>query len=107
GFVRRCHGDLHLANIVLIGQKPVLFDAIEFDEGMATIDVLYDLAFPLMDLLRYDQTAAANALLNHYLAITPGENLAALASLPLFQSIRAAVRSHVLHARLDRSGSDK
>ncbi len=76
GFVRRCHGDLHLANIVLIAQKPVLFDAIEFSERIATIDVLYDLAFPLMDLLRYGQTAAANALLNRYLAITPAENLA-------------------------------
>jgi len=107
GFVRRCHGDLHLANIVLIGPKPVLFDAIEFSEKIATIDVLYDLAFPLMDLLRYDQTAAANELLNRYLAITPGENLAGLASLPLFQSIRAAVRCHVLRARLKRDGSDQ
>jgi len=107
GFVRRCHGDLHLANLVLIAQKPVLFDAIEFSEDIATIDVLYDLAFPLMDLLRYDQAAAANVLLNRYLAITPGENLAALASLPLFQSIRAAVRSHVLRARLERAGSGK
>jgi aminoglycoside phosphotransferase family enzyme/predicted kinase len=107
GFVRRCHGDLHLANIALIAQKPVLFDAIEFNEKIATIDVLYDLAFPLMDLLRYDQTAAANALLNRYLAITPSDNLAALASLPLFQSVRAAVRSHVLRARLERAGSDK
>ena len=107
GFVRRCHGDLHLANIVVIAQKPVLFDAIEFNEGIATIDVLYDIAFPLMDLLRYDQTAAANGLLNRYLAITPGDNLAAIASLPLFQSIRAAVRSHVLRARFDRAGADK
>jgi predicted kinase len=107
GFVRRCHGDLHLANIVLIAQKPVLFDAIEFNEKIATIDVLYDLAFALMDLLRYHQTAAANALLNRYLAITPAENLAALASLPLLQSVRAAVRSHVLRARLERAGSDQ
>ena len=53
--------------------KPVLFDAIEFSERIATIDVLYNLAFPLMDLLRYNQTAAANALLNRYLAITPAE----------------------------------
>jgi len=107
GFVRRCHGDLHLANLVLIAQKPVLFDAIEFNERIATIDVLYDLAFPLMDLLRYDQTAAANGLLNRYLAITPDENRAALASLPLFQSIRAAVRSHVLRAQFARAGSDE
>ena len=61
GFVRRCHGDLHLANIVLIAQKPVLFDAIEFDRVIASIDVLYDLAFPLMDLIHYGQNAAANA----------------------------------------------
>ncbi|PNB40645.1 DNA-binding protein, partial [Pseudomonas sp. FW305-130] len=39
GFVRRCHGDLHLANIVLIERQPVLFDAIEFDAQMATVDV--------------------------------------------------------------------
>ena len=46
GHVRRCHGDLHLANIVLIERKPVLFDAIEFDPDIASVDVLYDLAFP-------------------------------------------------------------
>ncbi len=48
--MRRCHGDLHLRNIVLIDGKPVPFDAIEFSERMASIDVLYDLAFTLMDL---------------------------------------------------------
>ena len=51
GHVRRCHGDLHLSNLVLIDGKPVLFDAIEFDPAIASVDVLYDLAFPLMDLL--------------------------------------------------------
>src|SRR5271166_1861087 len=79
GYVRRCHGDLHLANIVVIDQKPVLFDAIEFDERIASIDVLYDLAFVLMDLLRYGRREAANALLNHYLSVAPAENLDALA----------------------------
>jgi hypothetical protein len=64
GFVRRCHGDLHLANIVLIDRKPVLFDAIEFDAEMASVDVVYDLAFAMMDFIRYDRHAAANALLN-------------------------------------------
>src|SRR3954447_4016534 len=53
GHVKRCHGDLHLANIVLIEDKPVLFDAIEFDDRIAVIDVLYDLAFPLMDFLHF------------------------------------------------------
>ena len=50
GEVRRCHGDLHLRNIVLVDGRPVLFDAIEFDESIATIDILYDLAFLIMDL---------------------------------------------------------
>ncbi|MGJ4945856.1 AAA family ATPase [Bradyrhizobium sp. HKCCYLS1011] len=106
-YVRRCHGDLHLANIVLIGERPVLFDAIEFDERIASIDVIYDLAFPMMDLLYYDQQTAANHLLNRYLAITPVDNLDGLAALPLFMSMRSAIRAQVLIARLDRAGSDQ
>ena len=106
GHVRRCHGDLHLANIVLIDHKPVLFDAIEFDATMASTDVLYDLAFPLMDLVRYGRQAAANALFNRYLALTASENLDALATLPLFLSLRAAIRAHVLIARLGRNARD-
>jgi uncharacterized protein len=107
GYVRRCHGDLHLANIVLIEGKPVLFDAIEFDPDIASIDVLYDLAFPIMDLIRYGRQPAANALLNRYLAARAIENIDALAALPLFLSLRAAIRAHVLLARLDRPGHDK
>jgi uncharacterized protein len=99
GYLRRCHGDLHLANIVLLEGKPVLFDAIEFDETIASTDVLYDLAFPLMDLLRHGQQAAANRLLNRYLAVTSVDHLDALALLPLFLSMRAAIRSHVLLVR--------
>src|SRR4029079_17746717 len=53
GLVRRCHGDLHVANIVMWRSRPTLYDAIEFDEAMATIDTLYDLAFLLMDLDRH------------------------------------------------------
>lgn len=106
GFVRRCHGDLHLANIVLIGQQPVLFDAIEFDAQMATVDVLYDLAFTLMDLLRHDQPLAANIVLNRYLAVTSLENLDALGTLPVFMSIRAAIRAQVALARTKPSHSD-
>ena len=56
GFVRRCHGDLHLANIALVDGRPLLFDAIEFDPVIATTDVLYDLAFTLMDLVHFDQS---------------------------------------------------
>jgi aminoglycoside phosphotransferase family enzyme/predicted kinase len=106
GFVRRCHGDLHLANIVLIDHKPVLFDAIEFDPAIASTDVLYDLAFPTMDLIRYDRQPNANAVLNRYLSTTSSENLDALAALPLFMSVRAAIRANVLLARLNRPGRD-
>jgi aminoglycoside phosphotransferase family enzyme/predicted kinase len=106
GHVRRCHGDLHLANIVLIDGKPVLFDAIEFDPDIASVDVLYDLAFPLMDFIRYGRQAAANTLLNRYLGITADENLDTLAALPLFLSLRSAIRAHVLLARLGRNSRD-
>jgi uncharacterized protein len=106
GCVRRCHGDLHLANIVLIEKKPVLFDAIEFDPAMASVDVLYDLAFPMMDLIRYGRNAAANALLNSYLGKTSDENLDAPGTLPLFMSLRSAIRANVLLARLGRNSGD-
>ena len=99
GYVRRRHGDLHLANIVLIERKPVLFDAIEFDPTIASIDVLYDLAFPIMDFLRYGRNTAANALLNRYLKTASVDNLDALAALPLLMSLRAAIRANVLLAR--------
>jgi aminoglycoside phosphotransferase family enzyme len=67
GLIRRCHGDLHLGNVVLIGGKPVPFDAIEFDPLIATGDVLYDLAFLLMDLIARDLAGAATIVLNRYL----------------------------------------
>ena len=63
GYARRCHGDLHLRNIALIDSEPVLFDAIEFDPDIATGDILYDLAFALMDLWERDLRADANLLL--------------------------------------------
>ncbi|MES2195710.1 MAG: AAA family ATPase [Pseudomonadota bacterium] len=107
GFVRHCHGDLHLANIVLIGDQPVLFDAIEFDPTIASTDVLYDLAFPLMDFIRYDRHAAANGLMNAYLSRSPAENLDALATLPLFMSLRAAIRANVMLARLGPACRDE
>jgi hypothetical protein len=70
GFVRECHGDLHLGNIALIDGRPVPFDAIEFDPLIAAGDVLYDLAFLLMDLVERGLNKAANAVLNRYLAET-------------------------------------
>ncbi|WP_415183026.1 AAA family ATPase [Phaeovulum sp.] len=96
GHVRRCHGDLHLRNIVLIDGVPTLFDALEFDETLGTCDVLYDLAFLLMDLHRKGLERASNIVLNSYLSKTAGkDHLADLAVLPLFQSVRAAIRAMV------------
>ncbi len=93
GFVRRCHGDLHLGNLCLWRGRPVLFDALEFDEALATIDVAYDLAFLLMDLEHRLDRAAANRVLNRYVARTGDADL--VGGLPAFLSMRAMVRAHV------------
>ena len=104
GLVRRCHGDLHLGNVVLIEDKPLLFDAIEFDDRIATGDVLYDLAFLLMDLIERGLRPAANIVFNRYLIETQRiHDLDALAALPLFMSVRAAIRAKVTAARRKHS----
>jgi aminoglycoside phosphotransferase family enzyme/predicted kinase len=96
GLVRRCHGDMHCGNIVLLEGKPVLFDAIEFSEKIATIDVLYDLAFLLMDLGRRDEKRPANLVFNRYLHLRRAEeDLSGLSALPLFLATRAGVRALV------------
>ncbi|WPB87140.1 bifunctional aminoglycoside phosphotransferase/ATP-binding protein [Sediminicoccus rosea] len=100
GFLRRCHGDLHLGNICLLEGRPTPFDALEFDEALATIDVGYDLAFLLMDLDRRDSRAAANRVLNRYIARTG--DVALLRAMPLWLSLRALIRAHVAA----RSGQD-
>lgn len=91
GMVRQCHGDLHLRNIVLIDGEPTLFDAIEFNDDFACIDVMYDLAFLLMDLLARELATQASAVFNRYLLRTG--DFEGLAVLPLFLACRAAVRA--------------
>lgn len=93
GKVRRCHGDLHLGNICLIDGRPVLFDAIEFNETFAVIDALYDAAFLVMDLDHLGARSLAGQFLNRYLDATGDDE--GLAALPLFLSLRAAIRAHV------------
>lgn len=96
GHVRRCHGDLHLSNIVLIDGAPVPFDALEFSEELGTCDVLYDLAFLLMDLRHRGLDTAANAVLNRYLHEAGAEDhYAGLAALPLFLAVRCLIRAMV------------
>ena len=108
GLVRRGHGDLHLGNIVLIDGKPVIFDAIEFDPLLATVDLLYDLAFLLMDLVERKLGGAANVVLNRYLAETGRDaDLDGLAALPLFLSLRAAIRAKVTAAKRAAASGDR
>ncbi|MBI1171384.1 AAA family ATPase [bacterium] len=96
GHVRRVHGDLHLGNLLLIDGRPVLLDALEFDERLATCDVLYDLGFLLMDLCHLSFGRQANAVLNAYLLAAGGAEDAGLAALPLFMAVRAAIRAMVV-----------
>jgi aminoglycoside phosphotransferase family enzyme/predicted kinase len=91
GFVRHCHGDLHLGNICLIDGRPTLFDGVEFNAAIACVDVMYDLAFVLMDLLHRGLDQHANELFNGYLRHT--DDLGSLGLLPLFLSLRAGVRT--------------
>jgi aminoglycoside phosphotransferase family enzyme/predicted kinase len=97
GRVKRVHGDLHLGNICLLEGRPTLFDAIEFSDDFACVDTGFDFSFLLMDLELRASRRAASLVMNHYLAETADYDLAAF--LPLFLSLRAAIRSHVAAAR--------
>jgi predicted kinase len=100
GRVRRCHGDLHLRNICLVDGQPTLFDAIEFNETLTRIDVLYDVAFLVMDLDHRHLRPFANVVLNAYMDASADD--AGLALMPLFLSLRAAIRAHVEAATVGR-----
>lgn len=110
GWVRHCHGDLHLGNICCLDGEPVLFDCIEFSDRIAKIDILYDLAFLLMDLWRRGLKRQANHCLNQYLAYLTAADAKAciegLSLLPLFLSCRAGVRAFVM-ARAASSQADR
>jgi aminoglycoside phosphotransferase family enzyme/predicted kinase len=100
GKVRLCHGDLHLGNICVVDGKPLLFDCIEFSEDIASIDVLYDLAFLLMDLGHRGHRDFANLALNRYLDLTGDDG--GLAAMPLFLALRALIRAHVTATKAER-----
>jgi predicted kinase len=100
GLVRECHGDLHLGNILLEDGRAVLFDRIEFNVRLIEIDILYDVAFTLMDLVFRGRPGPANRALNGWLdaasrLFPPAALYDGLEALPLFLSVRAAVRCHV------------
>ena len=101
GKVRHCHGDLHLRNICLLEGKPTLFDCLEFDEALASIDVLYDLAFLLMDLEHRGLGHFSNRVFNRYLDRSDEDD--GLAAMPFFLSLRAAIRAHVTGTALEHA----
>lgn len=105
GLVRQCHGDLHLRNICLVDGEPTLFDCIEFNDAFARIDVLYDIAFLLMDLIHRDRTDLANVVVNEY--AKDGRRLDGLATLPLFMATRATVRAKVAGSAVAVGGAAK
>lgn len=94
GRLRLCHGDLHLRNLCLVDNQPTLFDCIEFNEALASIDTLYDLAFLLMDLWQVGLQAEANWVMNRYLDASG--DTTGLPLLPYFMALRASIRAQVL-----------
>ena len=107
GFVRECHGDLHLANVVLLDGVPVPFDALDFAPRLRWIDVMSDAAFTVMDLERHRKPALASAFLDRYLELTgdyPG-----LRVLRFYTVYRAMVRAKVaaIRARQSAPGPDR
>lgn len=98
GFIRECHGDLHLANMAWVDEQPLLFDAIEFNENLRWIDIISDIAFLTMDLDDRGQEGLGWRFLNRYLQETG--DYTGLQLLDYYQSYRAMVRAKVLCLRL-------
>lgn len=93
GHVRECHGDLHAGNIAWIDDKPVIFDAIEFNAGFRWIDTISEIAFLVMDLHARRQPQLARAALNRYLENTG--DYAGVAVLDFYLVYRAMVRAKI------------
>jgi aminoglycoside phosphotransferase family enzyme/predicted kinase len=97
GFVRQCHGDLHLDNVVTLGGAVAAFDCIEFDPALRWIDVIDDIAFPVMDFAAHGRPDFAFRLLNTWLDHTGDHE--GLPMLRFSAAYRALVRAHVTHLR--------
>lgn len=100
--IRECHGDLHLRNICLWNDKILLFDCIEFNEPFRFVDVMYDVAFTVMDLQARQRPDFGNAFLNTYAEQTG--DWEGLQVLPLYLSRQAYVRAKVTSFLLDDPG---
>ena len=93
GFVRECHGDMHLRNLIWFHDGPIAFDCIEFNTQLRWIDVISDISFLLMDLQSKNQSQLANHFLNRYLEKTG--DYAGLSVMPFYLAYRALVRAKV------------
>jgi uncharacterized protein len=102
GFVRECHGDLHLGNIAFLHGRPVPFDCIEFDPELRWIDVMNEVAFVAMDLLEHGLAAAGWRFLNAYLEATG--DYAGVRVLRYYLVYRAVVRAKIACIRSQQSG---
>jgi uncharacterized protein len=101
GFVRECHGDMHLGNMILRDDEVVIFDCLEFNEDLRWIDVASDVAFLTMDLEDRGRPDLAHRFLNGYLEATGDYGLLVL--LPFYLTYRAIVRAKVAGIRLGQS----
>jgi aminoglycoside phosphotransferase family enzyme/predicted kinase len=98
-YIRECHGDLHLRNIARWQDKIMLFDCIEFNEAFRFVDVMYDVAFTVMDIEAKGRKDLGNAFLNTYAEQTG--DWEGLQVLPLYLSRQAYVRAKVTSFLLD------
>ncbi len=99
GFIRECHGDLHLRNICRWHDETLLFDCIEFNEPFRFVDTMYDIAFAVMDLEARGGKDFANRFLNTYAEQTG--DWEGLQVLPMYLSRQAYVRAKVTSFLLD------
>lgn len=93
GWIRACHGDLHLGNMVLMNNKPVIFDCIEFNERFRWIDVMNDVGFLMMDLDHFAQAPIAHYFINRYCEIT--NDYEGVQLIRFYQCYRAMVRAKI------------
>lgn len=101
GWIRECHGDLHLGNIALVNEQLLIFDGIEFNPALRWIDTLNEIAFLLMDLRHFKRADLAQCLLDHYLQCTG--DFSGLSLLCFYQVYRAMVRAKIAAIRLTQT----
>lgn len=105
GFIRECHGDLHLRNLAWYKDKPLAFDCLEFNPNFRWIDVISEIAFLMMDLEDHEQPELAQRFLNQYLEITG--DYQGCSVLRFYLVYRAMVRAKVDAIRAHQAGISK